>query len=182
MDVEKTQRVPPSVFRHWDFFSPNSLPFNFFDDLRQNEWKISKRPPGARIRSNLEENTLTVTSFCYFRAFRYGADLGRFRPVILLYDSTFPKTSNSTSNDTSFALLLPLLKLLELLQVFVCCQAILCFCKTHPCIKVSLFLLNFIKLHPKVQAVSSRTGTKRKGVSSIVKLLDLRKAESYNQY
>ena len=46
-------------------------PFNFFDDLRQNGWKISQRPPWRANSVQLlgflgvvEENTLM--SFCYF--------------------------------------------------------------------------------------------------------------------
>ena len=54
--LKNTKRSPFQFFfgivRYFFIFFTKGSPFNFFDDLRQKGWKMSKRSPGAPIRSN----------------------------------------------------------------------------------------------------------------------------------
>ena len=78
LDMAPTWAVP-GFFRNCETFfqicfSPKG-PFNYFDDFRQKGWKMSKRSPGAPIRSNFwvfgcfrREYFDTLKSFGYFWA------------------------------------------------------------------------------------------------------------------
>ena len=85
----------------FSFFSIVRLLFNFFTKgphlqffgvLRQNGWKISKRPPWCAISvqrlgfwDTVKENTWHFEVLLLFLILRYGADLGRSRLVWFIW-------------------------------------------------------------------------------------------------